>query len=165
VFVRIFSPPGNHDMQADFPAPVFAFIAALTLVATSAPVAAKGTVRIQQSDASVQTYVNVGLRLTPNVLRLTSADGVSTLVVARTSCIAEGSLERCSPSSVLLNRDGKQYRIGVASATLYLNLTQSEQPLSFSSTHVSASSMLLAIRTTKGTYLSGSGRLDMADTP
>jgi hypothetical protein len=137
---------------------------ALTFAA-AAPAAAKGTVRVQQSDASVQTYADVALRLTPQVLRLTSADGVSTLVVARTACVAEGSLERCSPSRVMLDRDGKEYPLRFASATLYLNLTPSEQPLSFSSRRLSPSSMLLAIRTNKGTYLSGSGHLDTGGTP
>jgi hypothetical protein len=137
----------------------------LALAAAAAPVAAKGTVRVQQSDASVQTYADVALRLTPLVLRLTSADRVSTLVVARTGCVAEGSLERCSPSRVMLERNGKEYPLRFARATLYLNLTPSEQPLSFSSTRLSPSSMLLAIRTKKGTYLSGSGHLDKAGTP
>jgi hypothetical protein len=138
---------------------------ALALASATAPAAAKGTVRVQQSDASVQTYADVALRLTPQVLRLTSADGVSTLVVARTACVAEGSLERCSPSRVMLDRDGKEYPLRFSSATLYLNLTPSEQPLSFSSTRLSPSSMLLAIRTKKGTYLSGSGHLDTGATP
>jgi hypothetical protein len=142
--------------------------AALILVAGAmapSPALALGSVRIQQSDASVQNYPNVAMHLTDAALLLTSADRVSTLLVSRTNCVPDGTLIRCSPTRVMLLKGGKNYPIDMASATLYLNLHDTDEPLSFSSLRMAPSSMLLTIRTYKGTFVSGSGRLDAEKTP
>ncbi|HTJ27410.1 MAG TPA: hypothetical protein VMA36_14710 [Candidatus Limnocylindria bacterium] len=129
------------------------------------PALALGTVRIQQSDASVQNYPDVTMRLTDAALLLTSADRVSTLLVSRTNCVPDGTLVRCSPTRVVLQKGGKSYPIDMASATLYLNLRDTDEPLSFSSLRLAPSSVLLTIRTHKGTYITGSGRFAGSQTP
>lgn len=129
------------------------------------PALALGSVRIQQSDGSVQTYRDVTIRLTDAALQLTSADKVSTLLVARSNCVPDGQLVRCSPIRVTLQKGGKTYPIDMATATMYLNLRRTDEPLSFSSLRMAPSSVLFTIHTHKGTYVTGSGQLDAEKIP
>src|SRR5690242_6360024 len=54
--------------------------------AFATPAWASGTVRIQQNSGSVQTYTNVLLKIVNKTLTLTSADGVSTVVISGVDC-------------------------------------------------------------------------------
>jgi len=99
------------------------------------------------------------LGLTPNALTLTSADKVSTIVLTRGSCSADGALRRCSPATVTLLQYGTGHPINIVSATIYLNLTKQDHKLS-SSRHLPPKGMWLTLVTTKGTRVSADGVID-----
>jgi hypothetical protein len=135
--------------------PTFAAIF-LTLCA---PAAATGTLRIQQADNSVQTYTDVKMRIVNNTLTLTSADGVSTVVISEADCDKSTPLIRCNGGSISLREDGT-HAIPFRSATFYFNLTDQDQTLPLSTVKVAPHSVIFAAHTKKGTFLTGSGKLD-----
>lgn len=131
---------------------------ALVLLLTL-PALATGTVRIQQSDNSVQTYTGVQLRIVGKTLMLTSADKVSTVVISGASCANTGELIRCQGGNISLRQSGT-HPVPFRSATFYFNLTNQDQPLPLSTLKVGPHSVVFAAQTAKGTYITGNGTLD-----
>ncbi len=131
----------------------------------SLPVAApaKGTVRIQQVDNLVQTYSDVNIFLLGKKLMLTSSDNVSTIVIGGSRCVPMEELFHCTGGGLSVIRNGLTYTLPFKSASFYFNLTDRPQPLSLSSTKVGARSVLFVAQTSKGTYITGNGRLDVLD--
>jgi hypothetical protein len=121
---------------------------------------ATGTVRIQQSDNSVQTYSGVVMKIDQKnrALMLTSADRVSTVAISGAHCSPEGKLVHCTGGGFALHQEGKTYTIPFKSATFYFNLSDQEQasPLAAVRPH----SVVFDITTRKGTHITGTGRLD-----
>jgi len=134
-------------------------IAVAFFLLLSAPVLATGTVRIQQNDDSVQNYTGVTMRIVGKMLMLTSADKVSTVVIRGTDCNNTGDLVTCRGGNIALMQNGS-HPIPFRSATFYFNLTDQDQQLPLSTLKVPAHSVVFAARTAKGTYITGSGRLD-----
>lgn len=139
--------------------PAGLIIAALVL-AVSAPALATGTVRIQQRDGSVQTYTGVTLKAANRSLTLISADKVSTVVISGANCAHEAAIVRCMGGGFSLLQDAKRHTVAFKTATFYFNLTDQDQPLPLSTTKIAAHSVLFAVQTAKGTYITGNGKLD-----
>jgi hypothetical protein len=128
--------------------------------ALSAPASATGTVRIQQRDGSVQTYTGVTLKVANKRLTLISADKVSTVVLSGANCTHEAAIVRCMGGGFSLLQDGKRHNVAFKTATFYFNLTDQEQLLPLSTTKIAAHSVIFAVQTVKGTYITGNGKLD-----
>jgi hypothetical protein len=135
-------------------------LAAAFVVGLGAPALATGTVRVQQSDGSVQRYTNVELRIVNKTLTLTSADKVSTVVISGASCVHSGDLVRCTGGGLSLRQTGKTHTIPFKTATFYFNPTDQDQSLPLSTVKVGAHSVIFATQTAKGTYINGNGKLD-----
>lgn len=134
-------------------------LAAALVLLVAAPALATGTVRIQQSDNSVQSYTGVEMRIAGKKLMLTSADKVSTVVIGDAACANVGELIRCNGGTLSLRQDGT-HAIPFRSATFYFNLTDDYQPLPLSTLKVGPHSVIFAAHTAKGTYITGNGTLD-----
>jgi hypothetical protein len=143
--------------------PVGPIVVALLLV-LSAPASAKGTVRIQQRDGSVQTYTGVTLKAANKSLTLISADKVTTVVISGADCAHDGAIVRCMGGGFSLLQDAKRHTVAFKTATFYFNLTDQEQPLPLSSAKISAHSVIFAVQTAKGTFITGNGKLDQEPT-
>ncbi len=128
--------------------------------ALSAPASATGTVSIQQRDGSVQTYTGVTLKAANKSLTLISADKVSTVVISGADCAHEGAIVRCTGGGFSLLQDGKRHTVPFQTATFYFNLTDQNQLLPLSTTKIPAHSVIFAVQTAKGTYITGNGKLD-----
>lgn len=89
-----------------------------------------------------------------------SADKVSTVVVSGADCAREGDIVRCTGGGFSLVQDRKSHNIPFKTATFYFNLTDQDQTLPLSTTKIAAHSVLFAVQTAKGTYITGKGRLD-----
>ena len=139
--------------------PVGVIVIGLVLV-LSAPASATGTVRIQQRDGSVQTYTGVILKAANKSLTLTSADKVTTVVIRGANCAHEGAIVRCTGGGFSLLQDGKRHIVAFKTATFYFNLTDQEQLLPLSTAKIAAHSVIFAVQTAKGTYITGKGKLD-----
>jgi hypothetical protein len=134
---------------------VVALVAALV-----APAGATGTVRIQQRDDTVQTYRGVVMKIVGQTLTLTSADGVSTVVISGGTCDHSTDLIRCTGGGMSLKQGGATRVIPFRHATFYFNLTDQDQPLPLSTLKVAPHSVIFAARTVKNTYITGDGTLD-----
>ncbi|HEY1656698.1 MAG TPA: hypothetical protein VGF86_16455 [Candidatus Tumulicola sp.] len=139
-------------------------IAAGIVLSLTTPAWAAGTVRIQQSNDTVQTYTNVNLKIVNKTLMLTSADKVSTVVISGGSCANAGELIRCNGGGMSLKEDGSNHVIPFKSATFYFNLTDQDQMLPLSTVKVGPHSVVFAAHTVKGTFITGSGTLDGSST-
>lgn len=136
------------------------FLIAAVVLLLPASALATGTVRIQQSDNSVQTYNGVVMKLDQKnrALMLTSADRVSTVAITGSQCTPEGKLVRCTGGGFSLRQEGKTYTIPFKSATFYFNLSDQEQPSPLAA--VRPHSVVFDIVTRKGTHITGNGKLD-----
>ncbi len=135
-------------------------IVAALVLASSAPALAAGTVSIQQRDGSVRTYTGVTLKAANKSLTLISADMVSTVVISGADCAHEGAIVRCMGGGFSLLQDGKRHTVPFKTATFYFNLTDQNQLLPLSTTRIAAHSVIFAVQTAKGTYITGNGKLD-----
>jgi hypothetical protein len=138
-----------------------AFLALVAWLAWGAPAArATGTVRIQQSDGSVNTYDDVGIKIIHEALYVTSADGKGTLVINRAACGYQQQILVCLPTTVTLVQAGSVKKLDLKTGTLYLNLTGSDQPLVLSTTKIPPHGLLFTFSTDVGTYVTLSGTVD-----
>ena len=138
---------------------VTAFFVALVLCAASIA-DAKGTVRVQKSDGSIQVYPNVTLRIVGQTLRVTTQDGKGTLVVSRAACSFQGEIMVCLPYELVLEQNGVEQPLDFQRGTFYWNRTDTKQQLSASSTQLPPNGMLGSLLTKKGTIIAISGVID-----
>jgi len=125
-----------------------------------APAAATGTMRVQQSDGSVNVYHDVLIRVAQRTLRIGSKDRKGVLVIDRAACSYAGAILRCLPSTMKLEQSGKTHEIPLITGTIYVNLTSEAQQLRHSSTQLAPRDILLALQTKRGTYVSLHGHID-----
>jgi hypothetical protein len=124
------------------------------------PAGATGTIIIRQSDGDTNTYDDVKILISHGTLYLTSADGKGTLVVHRAACSHQGQLLVCLPTSATLVQSGAAKPLDFRNGTVYVNSTDSPQPLVLSTQKVPANGILLSLETKIGTYISLRGQID-----
>ncbi len=116
--------------------------------------------RIQHSDGSVNTYRDVEIKIFAGSLFLTSEDGDGTIVVTRAACSYQNKIIVCLPTTAALVQEGESNALDLRTGTMYLNYTGTEQPLSRSSSKVPANSIVLALSTRNGTFITVRGQID-----
>lgn len=129
-------------------------------VLAAAPALAVGTLEINHSDGSVNTYEGVTINVFSGSLFLTTADGKGTLVVNRSACSYQAKIIVCLPNSVILVQKGTSQALSLVTGTLYLNYTDDPQPMVLSTTKVPPHAAILSFSTKSGTYVSLTGTLD-----
>src|ERR1700729_1932796 len=139
--------------------PAFAIFAALAM-ATGSPAGANGVTLVQQADGSVQTYVDVYIRMAGQTLWGRSADKKGVLKIVTGACSFTGAVERCLPYAVTLTQDGNARQIAILHGTVFLNLSNSAQNLPLSSEELAPRTILALWRTVRGTYVTIKGKLD-----
>jgi hypothetical protein len=130
------------------------------LLSIAAVARAEGTARIQQADGSVNTYHNVKIQIVNKTLTMTSADGKGTLMIYRAACAYQGQILACLPTGTSLIQGGTVSPIKLVSGTVYANMTDTPQNLANSSTQLPPHSILMALKTRRGTYVSLNGTID-----
>lgn len=137
-----------------------AIIAIAACVLTPAVANATGTINIQHRDGTINTYDDVTIKVFSGSLFLTSDDGDGTIVVTRAACGYQGKIIVCLPTSAALVQNGKSDALNLKSGTIYLNYADEAQPLSRSSAKLPAHSIMLALTTRNGTFVTVRGRID-----
>jgi hypothetical protein len=135
-------------------------IACLLTLTVSSDAWATGTVRVQQNDGSTQLYPGATIRITNKTLRITTADRKGTLVIDKAACSFLGELMRCLPTSMTLDQGGGMQPLDFQRGTVYLNLTDGNQPLPFSSKQIPPRGILLSLTTKIGTIVDVTGLID-----
>lgn len=124
------------------------------------PAAATGTVLIQQKDGTTKTYDDVLVRIRNAQLAVTTADGEGTLVIGKDACVGVGKLLKCLPYDATLYQNGGKFHIPLKGGTVWLNPTNSKQPLPFSGAGLAPHGILVSVTSRKDTYLSLTGTID-----
>lgn len=134
--------------------------AAMAIAISCGRADATGTVRIQQRDGSIKTYTNVKIVVLTESMTITSSDGEGTIILGKAACTKVGELLRCLPYDATLEQHGETTHIPLKSGTVWLNPSDSNQQLTYSSTQLPPRGVLLAIQTKAGTYVSLTGIVD-----
>ncbi|MGC2407985.1 MAG: hypothetical protein WA431_16395 [Candidatus Cybelea sp.] len=137
-----------------------AIIAIAGCVLIPAVASATGTINIQHKNGTNNTYDDVTIKVFSGSLFLTSHDGEGTIVVTRAACAYQGKIIVCLPTSAALVQEGTSNALNLKSGTIYLNYADQAQPLARSSAKLPAHSIMLALTTRNGTFVSVHGRID-----
>ena len=123
---------------------------------------ATGFARIQQQDGSVRTYPNVSIRYSKQSrsLTITTADRKGTLIVDQAACSYIDRLYRCLLTRASLKQNGETNPLDFETGTLYANTTQNKMNLPLSSQAIMPNSIVMALKTTIGTYVTVTGTID-----
>jgi hypothetical protein len=127
--------------------------AAVLAASVFGPALASGTARIQQTNGSVNTYSGMRLQILPHSVVLRSPDGQDEVSML---CESGGDgISVCRPQAFYFQRGAKAYSIPLRQGTVYINTSDDAQTLPLSSTRVPPHSILLALQTRRGTYITG----------
>ncbi len=137
----------------------FLALAAWLAFATAAA-QATGTILIQQKSGESNEYDNVAIKILHGSLYLTTADGRGTLVISRAACSHQDQLMVCFATNATLVQSGSTSPLDFERGTIYINNTDSPQPLVLSTTKVPAHGILVSLTTKIGTYIGLTGRID-----
>lgn len=135
-------------------------MAVILAISTGGAASAKGVTLVQQSDGSVQTYLDVMISVTGQKLRLETADQKGVLEIKNGACSFVGEIQRCLPYAVTLTQHGKSRPILLTHGTVFLNLTNDAQTLPHSSEELAPRTVLALLHTQHGTYITVKGRID-----
>lgn len=122
---------------------------------------ATAVVRVQQSDGTTQVYRDVHATLTGTTLWLRSPDRKDRLQILSSACSFPHELQRCLPFQVFLHKADHTHQIAITHGVFYVNLTSEPHHLLHSSETVAPHSVVVFLHTTRGTYVSASGKLDV----
>jgi hypothetical protein len=144
------------------PLQLAAVATAAVVAAAAIPVAAHaaGTINILHKGGTANTYRDVEIKVFSGSLFLTTDDGDGTIVVTRAACAYQGQIIVCLPTTAALVQDGESNALSLVSGTIYLNYTDSAQPLSRSSAKLPPNSIMLALTTKNGTFIDVRGQID-----
>jgi hypothetical protein len=137
-----------------------AIAAVIGCVATPVVADATGTITIHHSSGTANTYRDVEIKIFSGSLFLTTDDGDGTIVVTRAACSYQGQIIVCLPTTAALVQDGESNALSLKRGTIYLNYTNTAQPLSRSSAKIPPNSIILALTTKNGTLVNVGGRID-----
>jgi len=135
-------------------------LAVLTSAFGTAHAGATGTVVIQQRDGTTKTYAGVRIAIRDESMAISSSDGQGTIVLGKAACTKVGELLKCIPYDATLYQYGAKRHVPLASGTVYINPSQTTQPLTHSSAQLPPRGVLLLVKTKAGTYVSLTGRID-----
>jgi len=137
-----------------------ALICAAVVLSQSCIVEAKGTVRVQKADGSVQVYGNASFTVVNKTLHITTNDKAGTLIITDAACsMGSNSVLMCLPYSMVLVQDGT-HPLDFQRGTIYFNKSKETQMLSRSTTQLPPNGLTGLLVSTRGTYVSFSGTLD-----
>jgi hypothetical protein len=136
-------------------------LAILALALSAAAADARGTAIVTKSTGAVRTYANVRIHLLgTSSLRVVSADGQGSLTIRHAACSYIGELRRCLPFEITLDQHGAKRLIDLERGTLYVNTTDAALAMPHSTMQVPPHSIVLGVRTLRGTVISVSGQVD-----
>jgi hypothetical protein len=149
-----------HDMKFRTLRLYSAGALAMFIALSSSIAIAKGTVRVDQHDGSVQRYAGSVIRVVGDTIRVFSPDNRDTLIISHAACSYIGEIQRCLPYRIAFRRNGTDHPIGFDHGSVYLNLSAAAQSLPRSSTELPPNGVLVFVRTARGTSIAVHGTID-----
>ena len=123
---------------------------------------AKGVSIIQKAGKDPERYPGVGITLIKNTsLTVTSPNGKDKLIIEKAACFYVHELQRCLVSQVSFQKEGGAVKpLDLESGTVYVNLTNTKQPMTHTSAQLPPKGVLIALKTRIGTYITVDGVID-----
>ncbi len=125
-----------------------------------APAMAKGEISIEQPNGDLEVFSNVQISNTPDIIYFKSEDTENILMITKKDCVNEDKLLVCNKARMGVDTDGIIEEIDVKQIFLFINPTKEPQSIKGSAVTMSPGTILLEAATTKGTYITGLGRID-----
>lgn len=137
-------------------------VALLAIVGLTAPAAAKGLVRVQQADGSIQEYPNATIDYSKSAktLKITTADGKGSLLIDQAACSYVGELFRCLLTHMTLTQGGETHPLDFDNGTIYANTTDAKVNFPNSSQGLPPNGIVMTLKTHIGTYITMNGTID-----
>jgi hypothetical protein len=138
----------------------FLAIATSLALATASGASAQGTITIQHSGQSAETYERVAVKVIHNTLNVTSEDGKGTLIVTQAACFYQKELFVCLPTAITLVNPGSVHALDLHRGTIYSNMTDGMLTLPHSTTQIPPRGIVMSLLSGKGTYINLVGKID-----
>ena len=137
-------------------------VALLAVVGLTVPAAAKGLVRVQQADGSIQEYPNATIDYSKSAktLKITTADGKGSLLIDQAACSYVGELFRCLLTHMTLTQNGQTHPLDFDNGTIYANTTDAKVNFPSSSQGLPPNGIVMTLKTHIGTYITMTGTID-----
>jgi hypothetical protein len=131
----------------------------------SVPAFAQGEITVEQADGSVDTYSNVEIHNTPDILYFKAKDKDTFVLITKKECTNEGKILVCNQARMGVDTDGVIEELGIKQIIVFINPTAERQGIKGSKVTLGPGTVLLEASTTKGTYVTGLGKIDSTKKP
>ena len=130
-----------------------------------APALAKGEISVELPNGDFEVYSDVTISNTADIVYFASEESSTILMITKKDCVKEDKLLVCDKARIGVDTDGVIEEIGVKEIFLFINPTNERQPIKGSTVTMSPNTILLEAATTKGTFITGLGRIDNTTKP
>lgn len=138
----------------------FLISSVLSIVIFTPAVLAKGIVTVEQINGNADDYIDVEIFSNDNTLYLKPADGKNLIVIEKKDCQIEQNIQVCNQGSLTIDTYGVEEEIEIEKLFIFTNTTNQRLPIQKSDVTLNGNTILIEILTTKGTYITGMGRID-----
>jgi hypothetical protein len=147
----------------NFAQSIFCSLCLMGLLSTSA--LAKGEITVEQANGDVETYSEVAISNTADILYFKAQDSNTLLMVTKKECTTEDKILVCNQARMGVDTDGVLEELDVKQIVLFINPTAERQPIKGSKVSLGPGTVLLEAATTKGTFITGLGKIDATTKP
>lgn len=146
---------------------LYRYLLAICLLGSLIPLPslAKGEVTVEHDSGDTDTYSQVEIFNTPDILYFKTKEGSTMLLITKNECKKEGEILFCDKARASLDTDGVIEQLDVAQIVLFINPTNTRQQVKGSKVTMGANTILLEMVTEKGSYLTALGKIDSTTRP
>lgn len=142
------------------------FLPAFLLSCLVSPtVFARGEISVEQPSGDVDTYPDVEISNTNDILYFKASDSNTILMVTKKDCKPEDKIWVCNQARMGVDTNGIIEELNVKQIVLFINPTAERQPVKGSSVTMGPGTVLLEAATAKGAYVTGLGKIDGTTKP
>lgn len=129
------------------------------------PALAKGEVTVEHDNGDIDSYSDVEISDTSDILYFKTKEGSTMLLITKNECKKEGEILFCDKARAGVDTNGVIEELGVPQIVLFINPTNTRQPVKGSKVTMGANTVLLEMVTEKGSYVTGIGKIDSTTRP
>ncbi len=129
------------------------------------PGLAKGEMTVEYANGDSVTYSSVEIHNTDNIVYFKSPEINTIMMISKNECTKEGQILVCNKARLGLDTEGVLEELKVKEIHLFINPTNTSQPIQGSQVTLSPGTVLLEVLTEKGTYMNALGRIDSTTKP
>jgi hypothetical protein len=132
---------------------------------TPFPALAKGEVTVEQDNGDIDTYSEVEILNTPDILYFKAKESSTMLLITKNECKKEGEILFCDKARAGVDTDGVIEELDIEQIVLFINPTTTRQAVKGSKVTMNANTVLLEMATKKGSYVTALGKIDSTNRP